>query len=530
MFSFAFLIGIYSFAILALGISSQLYKTNILAVTILFLFSVTIVFVKSFKKTEFKSEINRILSSKISIIVLVLLLLQLVVNLVGVFGLEISFDALWYHLTLPKIFLINHQIVHIPGSLLYYSDLPKLGETLYVAALSVSNEILAKFIHFLFGIFSSYAIYRIARKYLNSEYSLLAVIIFYSSLVVGWLSIAAYVDLIRTFFEIISFWAFIEWIDTKKTSWLIESALFVGLSICVKLTGFVSLFVYLPFLVYVLRNKKIKEILGKSILFVFLAIIVPLPYFLLSLLNTGNPVYPLFSGLLSTNIQFNPYFYFKEAMVLLASSPDPISPIYLIFIPLVVVYFKKIGFVAKIIFIFSLISFVLIIILPIGDKGRFFLPYLPILSIGIAVIFSKLNNTLIKKTALVVILFLSFISIGYRAEANSKFLPYLTGRESKQQFLTKNLNFSFGDFYDTDNFFEKQITNNDKVLLFGFHNLYYVNFPFIDSSWVKSGDSFNYILTQNSGLPDRFKFWHIIYSNPVTKVNLYTLGGIKWVY
>jgi len=530
MFSFAFLIGIYSFAIFALGISSQLYKNNILIISVIFLLLVLFVFIQSFRKTAFKKEINAIMKSKTSVILLVLLSLQIVINLTGVFGPEIAFDALWYHLTLPKIFLLNHQIYHIPGNLLYYSDLPKLGETLYISALSISNEFMAKFIHFLFGLFSSYVIYKISRKYLNHKYSLLAVLVFYSNLVVGWLSISAYVDLIRTFFEIIAFWAFLEWMDSKKTSWLIESALFVGLGICVKFTGFVSLFAYLPFLIYFLRNKNIKETIGKIFLFILFAIIVPLPYFVLSFLNTNNPVYPLFSDLLPGNVLLTPYLYVKEAFILLTSSADPISPIYFLSLPLMIIFYRKFNLESKFILLYSLVSFVLIILLPVGDRARFFLPYLPVLSIGVAVTFSKLNSNLIKKTCLFIVLLLSVVSIIYRLGANSKFFPYLIGRETKSEFLTRNLNFSFGDFYDTDDFFSQKITVNDKALLIGFHNLYYIEFPFIDNTWVKNGDSFNYIATQNSELPKRFKFWQLIYSNSITKTNLYTLGGVKWLY
>ncbi len=68
------------------------------------------------------------------------------------------------------------------------------------------------------------------------------------------------------------------------------------------------------------------------------------------------------------------------------------------------------------------------------------------------------------------------------------------------------------------------------VLLYGFHNLYYVNFPFLDSSWVKKGDRFNYIAVQESSLPIRFNSWKKIYTNPKTHVVLYSDGGLIWEY
>ena len=58
----------------------------------------------------------------------------------------------------------------------------------------------------------------------------------------------------------------------------------------------------------------------------------------------------------------------------------------------------------------------------------------------------------------------------------------------------------------------------------------YVDFNFIDSSWVKKGDSFNFIAVQNGKLPERFSFWQEVYYNQTTKVKLYSLGGQEWVY
>jgi hypothetical protein len=132
--------------------------------------------------------------------------------------------------------------------------------------------------------------------------------------------------------------------------------------------------------------------------------------------------------------------------------------------------------------------------------------------------------------ALTVILLLACITIGYRGIANVRYLPVVLGQQSKDDFLTKHLNFSFADFYDTDRYFKTHIKPSDTVLLYGFHNLYYVDFPFIDSSYVKKGDKFTYIATQRTELPKRFQKWHVVYKNPITFVTLYKSGEKIWEY
>jgi len=532
MFSFAFLIGIYSFIIFGLGITGNLYTNNVIILTILLSVSLFYLVLKSVNLTNTKNGIKNLVKTRELKLVITLIIFQVIVNLIGVFGPEISFDALWYHLTLPKLFIERHMIYHIPGNLLYYSDFPKIGELFYIPTLIFSNEITAKFIHFSFGILCCFVIFKISRKYLSNFYSLLAVLIFYSNLIVGWQSVTAYVDLIRTFFEIMAFWGFLEWIESKKTSWLIEAALMVGLAISVKLTGFLSLLIYLILIVILKYKGGLKPILKYCVIFTLLAILVPSPFFIFSYMNTGNPVYPLFTNLLKFNyIGFSsPVNFIRESLTLLLHSQDPISPIYVIFIPIAVVLYKKFNKITKIFFIYSLIAFLLVILLPIGDKSRFFMPYLTVLSIGICFAIAAFKEKKLKIFMIAVIFLLSVVSFGYRFVANYKFVPYVFGKETKDQFLTKHLNFMFGDFYDTDGYFHKHIFRNDTVLLFGFHNLYYVDFPFIDSSWIKKGDQFNYIAVQNGELPERFKFWQLVYSNSINHVNLYSLGGVKWVY
>ena len=51
--------------------------------------------------------------------------------------------------------------------------------------------------------------------------SLLAVLLFYTNLVVGWMSITAYIDLSRTYFEIMSFLSFVLYLDGKKIRYIV---------------------------------------------------------------------------------------------------------------------------------------------------------------------------------------------------------------------------------------------------------------------------------------------------------------------
>ena len=538
MFSIAILIGIYSYLIFAIGLLELLYKESIFLLTIIYILVLIYFFknklIESFHKLKILSA--NIKRYKFEYFLILLLTIQAAVNLIGALGPELGFDALWYHLTLPKIYLLNHAIVHIPGGLLYYSDMPKLTEMLYTASLVFDNAILAKLVHFSFGILTCLAIYKLSRKFLNNKLSLIAVVIFYSNLVVGWQSITAYIDLTRTFFELMALWGFINFWEKGKKKWLIESAVMLGLAISTKLLAVGSLFIFTVLIYYSFAKakKKLSDIVTSILVYWWLAVLVSLPWFIFSFIHTGNPVYPFFTNIYPVSFNFNlfnPINFIKEMWTFFTNLADPISPLYLIFLPFAIIYFRKFHPLLKMISIYSFLAIILWYFTPRTGGGRFILPYLPALSIVVAGTINEfIKNKYLYRLSIILVIITAFLSIGYRGFANVKYLPVILGKQSKANFLENRLNFSFGYFYDTDEYFRKNIKKSDIVLLYGFHNLYYVNFPFVDSSWVKKGDVFNYIATQNTTLPKRFSYWNLVYRNSKTHVNLYSLGGQKWVY
>lgn len=539
MFTFAVLIGLYSYLIFSLGITGLLYKNVVIWSTLIFWSLALFYFRKSLIKVARDIKSTRRIKNKFLLLLAVIFVLQAVVNLIGALGPELAFDALWYHLTLPKLYLQNHSISLIP-SLSYYSVMPQLGEMLYVASLALGNEILSKFLQFLFGLLTCLVLYKLQRKFFNPFISMIGVLIFYSNLVVAWESITAYIDLIRTFYEITALWTFINWWQEGKRKWLVLSAVMVGLAINTKILAAGSVLIFTSIIIFKEVKKlrhtskiqntlyKIHNTFNKLFIYWLTCLLVSAPWFIFSFINTGNPLYSLTVPINKTEPAQLIFFSFpKEIWNLFTNSADPLTPLYMIFFPLIIFSFFKFRPEIKIISLYSLLAVVVWYFTPTTGGGRFILPYLPALSIICAACLNlfienkKKYGGFFPKFLIVLTIFVSLISLGYRFGANSKYIPVLLGKETKQKFLTDHLNFAFGDFYDTDNFFKENIKATDKVLLFGFHNLYYINFPFIDSSWLKADDKFNYIATQNTQLPEKYKNWKLIYSNSKTMVKLY---------
>jgi len=531
MVALAIALGIYSYLILALGLLGWLYRLPVFGVSLPFLAGGAYWLWKNrqFCKLKWKDEIGK---DPLVVFLIVIVVIQILINLLGALSPELSFDALWYHLTTAKIYVQNHQILYLPGWLLWPANVPRLADMFYVVSLLFSNEILAKLVHFTFGILSVVALFNLLKRYFNLRLSLLGVVTFYTMLIVGWQSTTAYVELVRVFFEILALSCFLQWVETKKENLLWEAGILVGLAMATKILAFGSLFAFL-ILIFVLRKKGwLKQILK----FVGLAMLAVSPWLVFSFVHTGNPLFPLFGNFSQPDapginpslnwiltdlfkLPLFPWLLWKATLV-----PDSvISPIYLIFLPLIFFAIWKQKTVIKITALYVLVG----LSFAPAESTRYLLPYLPGFTLVVLSVFNWewAKRKMVKNFLVAIIIFSAILNLGGRALATRKFLPYFLGKQSKSEFLSQRLNFAFGDFYDVDGFFAKNIKKDDLVLIYGVHNLYYVDFPYIHESWARHGTYFTHVLLgSNQSLPEKFGKRFLLYENPKTQVKLYIFG------
>lgn len=523
MFAIGLLIMIYAYCLFFLGITHLLEREYIFILTILFFIISGVMLLKSLSKNTFRFSA---LNSRSKIIV-VSVFLALIVSFLGALGPELAFDSLWYHLTLSKLYLAHQEIFFIPGGLLYYSAMPKLTELLFIPALAFGDGVSAKMIHFGFGILGIVVLYKLSSFFLDKTFSLLVVAILMSNLVFAWEMTTSYSDLTWLFYEVLAFLAFITFVHKKNRIFLLLCGVFIGCAITTKLVGVISIPVYLLLITYIFWPR-VRAVVLHSGIVVIGSVLIPLPWLLFSYIHTANPFYPFFSGyLLSYENEFTLDFgmMFHSFVNTFLFPSDPLSPLYIIFLPLIFIVFKYFKKIERVVVLYCLGIFFLLLCIPKSGGGRFVLPYLPVYSLIVGLILQKLDEKKIlphiRTLSIVLVLGILFTTICYRGAASFRYLPYFLGQKTQAEFLTDNLEFSFSDFYDTDDFFLNTITPNDTVLLIGFHNLFYVNFPFVHQSWYK-GEPITHVATQRSDLPDTYSDWELIYTNPQTFVNVYT--------
>jgi hypothetical protein len=243
-------------------------------------------------------------------------------------------------------------------------------------------------------------------------------------------------------------------------------------------------------------------------------LLIPLPWLLFAYIQTGNPIYPIGSLDLAMPLSWK----LSDLLTLFTHAADPISPVYIITAPLLFfIDWKNQSRGVILITAYVLLALLFWFIFPHTGGSRFFLPYIPALSVLSIIAICNTPDVIVKKALIVISLSLSLVSITYRLAANTRYLPVIFGQQKKSDFLTKNLNFTFGDYYDIYGFFRP----TDKVFPLGLNNLYYLNAQLILPP--NSPNQSDYLLiryTDSDYLVD--KKWHLINENALTRTRLFS--------
>ena len=235
-----------------------------------------------------------------------LLFLSLIALIVGITFLAavppVSRDALTHHLFVPKLYLEHGGIYQIPS--IPFSYYPMNLDLLYMIPLYFGNDIIPKYIHFLFALLTTWLIYDYLKNRTSSIYALLGSLFFLSIPIIVKLSITVYVDLGLMFFTTASLLLLFKWLNSgHKIRYLVFAGICCGLATGIKYNGLIVLFL-LPLFIPVLyiRSKNGTEGsnskgIGSSLIFLLAALITFSPWLIRNYAWTGNPIYPLHDSL-----------------------------------------------------------------------------------------------------------------------------------------------------------------------------------------------------------------------------------------
>jgi 4-amino-4-deoxy-L-arabinose transferase-like glycosyltransferase len=222
----------------------------------------------------------------------VMVLLTLLVALAPPLG----WDGLFYHLTVPKLYLEQGRIA--PVTDMPHQHFPGLMEMLYLAALSLKGDAAAKLLHMVYLGLLGGAIYLIAERHLGRGDGWPAVAAYGAIPMVFILAGWAYNDLALAFYQVVALYALLNWFDDQRRHWLILSAAACGLAMGLKYTSFVCPMVVVALICWHQARARApwSQWLRHLSAFCLVTLTVAAPWYARNLAFTGNPVYPFAYG------------------------------------------------------------------------------------------------------------------------------------------------------------------------------------------------------------------------------------------
>ncbi|UCF89045.1 MAG: glycosyltransferase family 39 protein, partial [bacterium] len=222
----------------------------------------------------------------------------LLINLAYLLVPPVFFDAVTYHLELPSRYLLEGRIFHVGENL--YSGYPQLVEILYGAGLGLDGVALAGMISLTSFILTLALLWGWGRKRFGDEGSAWGLAILALSpplmILVGFF----HNDWFAAFFTLAAVFLLME--GSRQAGVMLLAGVMAGLAGGCKYTSLAFAFaapLAAGIMVDVLGKERFRA--GPWLLFLASALIAGSPWYIKNLIFTGDPLYPLLSGLAGAN-------------------------------------------------------------------------------------------------------------------------------------------------------------------------------------------------------------------------------------
>ena len=211
---------------------------------------------------------------------------------IGALAPETEYDALWYHLWLPALWLEAGRPVDVIEE--YISLYPLGWDLVGGAAMAAGGPIAAKLLHFsclpLLGVSTWLLTQRLAPGASPALAAALAVV---TPLTI-WEATTAYLDLAVAWYLASSVYALLRYQETRARGWLLTSAVTMGAALATKHLALVALAIVTPILLVreFQIHRRYRRAAAVTVLFVSVALVPPAPWYVRAYAASGNPVFP----------------------------------------------------------------------------------------------------------------------------------------------------------------------------------------------------------------------------------------------
>lgn len=223
--------------------------------------------------------------------VLIFVGLIFIIQITQSFAPPLHYDALNYHLTLPKAYLLNEKIENLDW--LVMSGMPQTTEMLYLNLMAVAGESAPLLLSCIFGVLTCLALVGYLQEKLDLESAWVAA----ASLVGGFTMASSlawgYVDWLGCFFGASTVICLDKFRTIGQHKYVLIAGIFAGLAFSTKYPAGVIFLAGLLVLIWHCWRLR-KSLFPVLFQFSIGASIFALPWLIKNLVFTGNPLYPFF--------------------------------------------------------------------------------------------------------------------------------------------------------------------------------------------------------------------------------------------
>lgn len=220
-----------------------------------------------------------------------IVLLTIAIALIGALAPEQEYDALWYHLGLPKIWLQQGYLVDLPTD--FISLYPMTWELIFGAGLAMGGQIGAKLLHFACLPLTALLVYQLTGRFVPRASPWLAVALFVTIPIVFWEATTTYIDLALALHVGLVIYALLR-DENRRWQWLLLAALHLGFALATKHLALFVLALTAIGLALKLwwQERDLRSVILPVLVLCGLSLLLPLPWYVRSWLASGNPVFP----------------------------------------------------------------------------------------------------------------------------------------------------------------------------------------------------------------------------------------------
>lgn len=396
---------------------------------------------------------------------------------------EFEYDGIMVHLYTAKTIALNRSVTAIPD--VPQSFFPKTTTLLFTLGLLLHGQVLVKLINLTLGLLVLASSYSFARRFSGSGGAWFCPVILIATPIVLWEMHTAHIDLGFMLFAGLAAFSTVAWLDNSESGWWRAAIMFTAISLGTRYQALFALgsLAALVCAVRFLQGMKLAKALGKSVQYFLLALIGMIPWSLVNLVHTGNPVFPLLNDLFASpywndGLREKVLWQMTERAVLVDAahwwriittfwhvSADPksyfhgnLGPFYLLLIPLLLLVWRP---PRAVLMLLAYAASYWVFWVLTGQHLRYLLGAVPALAVvaahggsqWIASLWSRGRRWGAGITAGVLALLLVLNTPLFEAHGTgsrygagvmqSLSTGYLTGRESRDEYLTRFLN-SYG--------------------------------------------------------------------------------------